>query len=304
MNSYLCDDGQPIATSSRYLGDDNLEIEVKNRDPRMKQMIFLPNEIMSTTYANNPVSWYFLAPRIFKSGNMQNTTGYRLRKGTARSVRSWNLDDWAYPTYRFAEVLLIYAEARAELNELNQDDVDITINQLRDRVGMAHWTIGDISDPNWDFPTLGEQINEVRRERRIELANEGFRRDDIFRWAAADELIVGKRPTGMKFHREYYSTYRISPFCSDQNGDGVINEADQKIAKWNDLQFLPPFKDAQIDKFEAERVNEEGYHDFFKPWLPDGYQFNLERDYLLPVPKLERTLNPKLSQNPGWDLLE
>ena len=94
--------------------------------------------------------------------------------------------------YRYAEVLLNYAEAKAELGTITQDDIDITIKELRDRVNMPNLSLSNISaDPNWNFPTLSPIINEVRRERRVELVAEGFRWDDIARWAAADELIVG-----------------------------------------------------------------------------------------------------------------
>ena len=59
--------------------------------------------------------------------------------------------------------------------------------------------IGEIvEDPEWNFPDLSPLINEIRRERRVELALEGFRFDDIMRWAAADELLVGKRPRGFR----------------------------------------------------------------------------------------------------------
>jgi len=95
--------------------------------------------------------------------------------------------------------LLNYAEAKAELGTLTQPDLDKSINKLRDRVNMPHLVLDNITtDPKWDFPTLSPLINEIRRERRIELAYEGFRTADILRWAAADELIIGKRPTGAK----------------------------------------------------------------------------------------------------------
>src|SRR5665213_3316504 len=98
---------------------------------------------------------------------------------------------------RYAEVLLAYAEARAELGILTQADVDISINVLRDRVKMPHLNIGAITtDPKWIFPSLSPLINEIRRERRVELACEGYRLDDICRWAAAPDVIVGKRPLG------------------------------------------------------------------------------------------------------------
>jgi hypothetical protein len=116
--------------------------------------------------------------------------------------------------YRYAEVLLNFAEAKAELGTITQDDIDKSIKKLRDRVGMPNLILSEITvDPNWDFPTLSPIINEVRRERRIELAAEGYRFDDIMRWAAADELIVGKRPHGFMA-----SQLATNPYPVDANG--------------------------------------------------------------------------------------
>src|SRR5690606_27744388 len=100
-------------------------------------------------------------------------------------------------------------------------------------------------------------INEIRRERMVEMALEGLRWDDIARWAAADELIVGKRPLGTTA-----AQFPITPsFPSDDHG------------------FLDPFQAA----------------------LPEGYRFDVGRDYLNPIPLNELTLNPSLTQNPGWE---
>jgi hypothetical protein len=124
--------------------------------------------------------------------------------------------------YRYAEVLLNYIEAKAELGSITQNDIDLTIKKLRDRVAMPNLILANISvDPNWDFPALSPIINEVRRERRVELVGEGFRWNDIARWAAADELIVKKRPKGF-----LASQIAQNPFPVDQNG------------------FLDPFKNA------------------------------------------------------------
>src|SRR5690606_12943119 len=103
---------------------------------------------------------------------------------------------------------------KAELGSLTQNDVDITIKKLRDRVGMPNLVLSSITvDPFWNFPSLSPVINEIRRERRVELVAEGFRWDDIARWAAADELIVGKRPKGF-----LASQVSQNPFSVDQNG--------------------------------------------------------------------------------------
>src|SRR5690625_5296000 len=150
--------------------------------------------------------------------------------------------------YRYAEALLNYAEDKAELDELTQQDLDQSINMLRERVGMPHMNIGTITtDPDWNFPSLSPIINEIRRERRIELSLEGFRWDDIARWAAADELIVGQRPKG--------------------------------------------FKASQLDE-NPYTVDEDGFLDPFQTIMPDGWGFELGRDYLNSIPLTEIALNP------------
>ena len=153
-------------------------------------------------------------------------------------------------------MLLNYAEAKAELGTLTQADLDMTVNKLRDRVDMPHLDMGNITtDPNWNFPDLSPVINEIRRERRIELVSEGLRAFDIKRWAAADELIVGKRPKGF-----LASQLAKNPYPVDANG------------------FLDPYQNQ----------------------IPNGYGFNLDRDYLDAIPKTQIELNPNLTQNPGW----
>ena len=163
--------------------------------------------------------------------------------------------------FRYAEVLLNYAEAKAELGELTQEDVDKTINLLRRRVGVADLRIDAIvNDPNWKFPEISPLLNEIRRERRVEFACEGYRLNDLLRWRA-HELFVNKRPKGFYFNQ-------------------------------SDFPEMIPNKDILLD--------EQGYVDPYKQSLPNGYQFNPERDYLLPLPTSELVLNSKLKQNPGW----
>ena len=93
--------------------------------------------------------------------------------------------------YRYGEVLLNYAEAKAELGECDQAVLDKTINKLRDRVGMKHLTTDvGFTDPNWpkwEVP-ISPLLNEIRRERRVELACEGLRWNDLCRWKAGKLL--------------------------------------------------------------------------------------------------------------------
>jgi len=105
--------------------------------------------------------------------------------------------------------------------------VNNTVKKLRDRVGMPNLILASITtDPEWDFPALSPVINEIRRERRVELSLEGFRWDDIARWAAADELIVGKRFLGAKFNQVDYPDLSAGDF---RLTDGYFDEYKQEL---------------------------------------------------------------------------
>ncbi|MDR1746350.1 MAG: RagB/SusD family nutrient uptake outer membrane protein [Tannerella sp.] len=261
--SYLCTDGQPISLSPLYKGDGDLKTVTTNRDPRMIQTLFTPGFPLQVIDGD---TLRFTRPAVDQAAHTVCPTGYQLNKTLNWDpIHHKSLDTHAdgytgWIIFRYAEVLLNYAEAKAELGTLTQQDIDKTIKLLRDRVGMPNLVISDIkTDPNWLFPDLSPIINEIRRERRIEFVAESFRWDDIARWAAADELIVGKRPLGGKFNSIDYPD---------------LSAADYKLT--------------------------DGYFDPLKEQLPDGFGFKLDRDYLSPIATQELTLNPNLKQNPGW----
>ncbi|MFV0506636.1 MAG: RagB/SusD family nutrient uptake outer membrane protein [Bacteroidales bacterium] len=261
IDQYLCTDGKPIALSPKYKGDHGLTQTATNRDPRLASTIYLPEypmiiETVLDTFKNS---------QLGASGETGCPTGYTIFKGSNHDLKHATTHGSGIsssPIFRFAEALLNYAEARAELGTITQADIDITINVLRDRVNMPHLNIASIeSDPNWEFPNLSPIINEVRRERQVELAAEGYRFDDLMRWQAADELIVDKRMRGVYFMQSDFPDIVI--------GTDII-------------------------------VDENGYVDPHRGQIPTGNKFNVKRDYLLPVPLNEITLNSKLTQNPGW----
>jgi starch-binding outer membrane protein, SusD/RagB family len=187
-----------------------------------------------------------------------NPTGYNHRKQYYEYIKYHDSQYEAAPTLndRYAEVLLIYAEAKAELGTLTQQDVDISINLLRERVAMPPMVLTNLpNDPNWKYPDLSPLINEVRRERMVELATEERRWDDLMRWAAM-KYLNGKRPVGAQAHQFHHDP------------------------------GLP---------------TTDGYLDPYKTAYPNGYHFNLNRDYLWPMPESQVRLNPNLGQNPGWE---
>jgi starch-binding outer membrane protein, SusD/RagB family len=260
-DSYLCDDGLPIAVSPLFQGQNSLAEVSQNRDPRFKQTIFTqdaPYAFAGTVYADWNEGVY---SKLFTDVTLSSPTCYIMRKGTTTDLSKQNYggEDEPIILFDYAEVLLNYAEAKAELGTITQADINLSIKPLRDRVGMPNIVLTSIvTDPNWEFPALSPIINEIRRERRVELACVGFRWNDIARWAAADILIAGKRPKGSQFGSDFIP---LSPYLDDANG------------------FMDPY------------ISQ----------VPGGYAFDLGRDYLDPLPQSELTLNDKLTQNPGWE---
>lgn len=265
VDDYLCTDGKPISISSLYKGDDSLDLLAANRDPRLGQTIYLPGDPITTNKPNGAPNVLFQIPDFQNSAHPP--TGYELFKGMDPdySQQSTDFSTQALIYFRYAECLLNFAEAKAELGTITQSDLDKSINLLRARVNMPPLELNNIPfDPHWEFPNLSPIINEIRRERRVELACEGFRHDDIMRWAAAGKLIVGQTPLG---------------------------------AKMNQWASLVP--STTLSQYP---VNAQGYIDPYKniSQMAGGYHFDVNRDYLLPIPLNQLTLNPKIKQNPGW----
>lgn len=172
-------------------------------DPRLAQTIWTPGGVM---WGNSFGKGIFTKPFLDKSGETLNNTGFQIRKGNdpkdpqAGSGVSWNTScETGAVIFRYAEALLNYAEAKAELGE--PVDYAKSINLLRARAGMPAFKIQ--ADPNrlryadYGYP-VSEELHEIRRERTVELGAEGFRYDDIRRWAAHN-LLKGKRPKGYSF---------------------------------------------------------------------------------------------------------
>lgn len=283
VDSYLKTDGTPAVPGS---DDATLVTLAANRDPRLQQTIQINDGEHYRWLAASP-AFYFVAP-AFDGWDSEEScpTGYQTYKGhnfRYAEARAQGQGLQALIYFRYGETLLIYAEAKAELGTITQADLDKSVNLLRDRAGMPHMTLAGLAnDPNFEFSDLSPVIQEVRRERKVELALEGFRTDDIMRWAAADELIVGKIPVGSKLAQ-------FVGFKFAEQGDWAAP----------DLGRQKTF-DERVSALQADA---NGYVKVYKSVLnggTQGYKFDVTRDYLYPIPTNQITLNPQLGQNPGW----
>ena len=199
---YLATDGLPITKSPLFEGYDSLSSEFKNRDPRMALSFVSPGAQWFTqngwdTYVGgNPASGG-------NSGSLSSRTGYRIRKFSGESPNDISfLCEYGPREFRYAETLLILAEALYEKNGLISDaDLNRTINVIRQRSGMPALTNVFVTSNNLNM------LEEIRRERSVELAFEGFRRDDLRRWNLAATImpksIKGIKYTGTDFERKF-----------------------------------------------------------------------------------------------------
>jgi len=273
VDSYLCIDGEPVSVSPLFMGYDSVEGTVLNRDPRLAQSIFQKGYDQTINTPGGDGDTKFSKPAIDVAGQFRATSGYCLYKGVnPDAAQHTNAGGWMGSIImRYTEALLILAEAKAELGTITQLDIDMTVNAIRDRVGMIHLDLSSITpDPAWDFPELSPLINEIRRERRVELAFEAQRWDDLARWRAHG-LLTGERPRGCK-----YIGSNLENTYTDYLGNPSI--------------FIG----------QNLYVDPEGFIDPYQQVLPGGFGFDPARDYLSPIPSDELTLNANITQNPGW----
>lgn len=179
VNTYLNIDGTPFTDTPGWETMVFSE-EVNNRDRRLSQTIRM--EDYSRVSGNTRI----ILPPSFDYTN----TGYHPIKFVQDDMikDTWTLTTSSLPIIRYAEVLLNYAEAKAELGSLTDEDWAKTIGVLRERGGITGGlnTIPSVADPYLQeayFPEISDPaLLEIRRERGIELVMEGFRFYDIVRW--------------------------------------------------------------------------------------------------------------------------
>ena len=303
VNTYLNADGTRFTADEAYKTMSYYD-EFQNRDPRLAQTLRAPGYKRINGDA-------ILAPDLSCT-----CTGYHIAKWTMAADANGGDSDRAdrssndTPVYRYAEVLLNYAEAMAELGQFDQTVADQTINLLRKRVGMAEMKVNELTvDPYLTDPKTGysnpvllatpadqlAHILEVRRERGVELAQEGdFRWEGLLRWKE-----------GKCIDQEMYGIYFPGPgqYNLDQDEAGTIdlwlygaNEAMPTVDATN-----PIYASCVVLRIGEEIYLSEGTSGYVDPQQKSEHSFNEARDYFYPIPIDERSLNPNLTQNPGWN---
>ncbi|MCM4169227.1 hypothetical protein KCTC52924_00712 [Arenibacter antarcticus] len=278
VNSYLNKNGTRFTDLPNYDTMGYYE-EMQNRDPRLTQSTAGPNFVVNGESAAEPVT---LAG---------TTTGYRVIKGLP-SKDQWSGAYFDLIIFRYAEALLIYAEAKAELGTITQADLDKSINVLRDRVAMPHLKLA-AANSNPDqylenlYPNVAQGQNkgvilEIRRERRIELFNEGLRWDDLMRWKE-----------GQKIEQPMLGIYFSGLGSYDFNNDGI---ADVYLHN-GDASGAPSSVTSLINIQQRPLTN--GTSGNLNPFSYGG-SFDENKDYYYPLPLEDLALNPNLTQNPNW----
>ncbi|WP_211301974.1 RagB/SusD family nutrient uptake outer membrane protein [Chitinophaga niastensis] len=295
--SYLMTDGTPFTSLPNYKNLDYTHT-FNNRDPRLAETVAYPG--FSTTQDK---SLYIAKPNLGAYDQLK----YYPRDPAQR--QGWYADYSALPIFRYAEVLLNYAEAKAELGTLAQSDIDNTINLLRDRVGMPHLNQGTANAmpdpvlaaayPNVTGANKGALL-EIRRERRVELACEGLRFNDVNRWKA-----------GMRFQDSQQGMYVAALGPIDMTGDNVPDIA--ILASPSDtavLAGLTPDMRANISRFYLKDKDGKDNNFYLENGTNGHIMFTRDRDskrvfiepqyYYRPIPLAQTVLNPQLKQIFGW----
>ncbi|MBZ4192171.1 RagB/SusD family nutrient uptake outer membrane protein [Niabella beijingensis] len=269
FDSYECTDGKPIDESPRY----DPRNPFANRDPRLAANIVTFNtQWLGYAYQPHPDS-----TTVFSS-----KTGTRVRNNDSRSVaqfasftgllwkkgidQSWAdrlAEDNDRIICRLAEVLLTYAEAKIELGEIDASVLN-AINRVRARAYGVDIT-ATAAYPAITTTDPAQLRRIVRRERRVEFPLEGLRYMDLIRWRLAEKALT--RPV-----------------------TGLPDPAAQNRSKWP-FPGVPPIDEDGIPDYSGFGTDVKKLAD---------RSFDKSRQYLWPIPNVDRIQNPGLTQNPNY----
>lgn len=227
---YLCQDGLPIEKSAQFMGRDKITSEWQNRDHRMRYTLCQPGDDFWNNQ-NSRIDWSGsdaeIAAAAKRNAIPSGGTGYWHQKWCTERNLLDGQQSFDWPVLRYAEVLLNYAEATFEANggSISDEDLKISINLTRKRVNK---NMPDLTNAFVNTHGL-DMREEIRRERTIELFQEGFRYDDLRRWKTA-ETEMPMDITGIVWTGEWQEKWAVP---------GVPVNADGRLVVESERQFLP-----------------------------------------------------------------
>lgn len=311
INTYLMADGLPIyANGSNYQGDESYEKLAANRDPRLAHNTLLPGELLSTKaafndYVVNGQGIYYRSPITDGQADQKCPTGYSIKKGlTPDAAQGPTLPSTtACVVFRAGEAYLNYIEADYELNgrlDANSDkywkalrtraqmDIDyqktIQATDLTQELDLARYSGSALVSPT---------LYNIRRERRIELAAEGFRFQDLKRWRALD-MMQNYITEGFDLWSENYKRYTTPT-------EGVkaitlieFGEEGPNVSAQSDSKYLLPYR------MNTKNLAYNGYNwnqvKYLEPIAFDNFRLTTA------TPGSPDYNSSTIYQNPGWKI--
>ena len=308
LNHYLTLDGTPVTHEGKvgYLK------EFENRDKRLKATVHYDGYTYTTTAGQEVL-------KQIKTGNAYN--GYHYTKFSIEKEENFSKgkNDNDYPILRLGEVLLNYAEAAAELGQMNETLWNSTIGALRARAGVKNIYPGSAGyKSDWTkayYGNLSDVITEIRRERAVELIVEGLRVNDLYRWKLGHLIVdrgtnnqgwlgiyVNKTQAavdkaGAEAHAKAYAAAEDKAAYIAANGEKVFSINGYfysfKGAPGADLGY-----NVGTSTANQNHTFSEGDHGFVT------YNYKLEwneRNYVRPIPQSALNVNKNLKQNVLWE---
>lgn len=275
INTYLMTDGGRFTEKA---GFDTLVMvnELKDRDSRLGQTV------RGLGYKRSDGS---AAPANFG----YTFTGYHIHKFSLDDKRLDGVTESnnSISLIRYAEVLLNYAEAKAELNQMDAPTWNLTIGALRTRAGVNPQmpAVADSYLQTIYFPGISDKfLLEARRERGIELVYEGFRYIDLLRWKKGNLLEMQ--------WKGIYVPAKDLLMDLDGNNTPDVSFVDK----------IPTVKVPGVIYYVINGTNARlsGGSKGFVTWRDDEVRKFTDKKYFKPISNVDIIINPKLVQNPGW----
>ena len=312
VESFLTKDGKPYyAVSNR--SDATIKEVKEGRDGRLQLFLFGEGDVMSM---NKKPSVLFQNASLLATDETQESTGYRQRKG--KNYDPENLlggvrDDSGHVLFRGAEAYLNYIEASYLLTGNLTAEAKAYWEKLRVRAGIKAGSIdetiaatdmskeADVNRASYDWAAFsgGTSINDatlysIRRERRCELAGEGFRMDDLIRWRAMDQ-VKNYQLEGVNFWDKIHEYEYFKR--KDKDGKDILVADASKKANMSSKEIEGKHV-KYVHPYQIVKQNNDMW---------DGYTF-YQAHYLSPISIIELQLcsptndkdNSNLYQNPGW----